>query len=73
MVATSKGTKMPRGDKTAIQNKELVIPCKSIDELFKAKIIYWLRKIKTLNSQNTELGMLRDTLLPKFLTGEIEV
>lgn len=73
MVATSKGTKMPRGDKKAIQNKELVIPCKSIDESFKAKIVNLLRKVKILNSQNTELGMLRDTLLPKLLTGEIEV
>ena len=73
MVAGSKGTKMPRGDKQQIMTYPLSIP--SNDELcrFNAIAIPVLSHIERNRIENTRLSSLRDALLPKLMSGEIDV
>ena len=73
MVAGSKGTKMPRGDKQQIMTCPVSIP--SNDELcrFNAIAIPVLSHIERNRIENTRLSSLRDALLPKLMSGEIDV
>ena len=74
MVAGSKGTKMPRGDKQQIMN----IPCCST--IGRRKLAGFntiasplLEQIYSNRAENKRLSILRDTLLPKLMSGEIDV
>lgn len=73
MVAGSKGTKMPRGDKQQIMTYPVMIP--SDDELtaFNAIAIPILAQIQCNRSENTRLSALRESLLPKLMSGELDV
>ena len=73
MVAGSKGTKMPRGDKRQIMTYPVNIP--SNDELciFNAIAIPILSHIEGNRVENMCLSSLRDALLPKLMSGEIDV
>ena len=73
MVAGSKGTKMPRGDKRQIMIYPVNIP--SNDELcgFNAIAIPILSRIEGNRGENVRLSSLRDALLPKLMSGEIDV
>lgn len=73
MVAGSKGTKMPRGDKQQIMTYPVVLP--SINELedFNAIALPLLKKICSLRLENKRLSALRDSLLPKLMSGELDV
>ncbi len=73
MMLTSKGAKMPRGDKSAIMNYLFVCSPNKL-------LIHYSRTINSfiyLNNkyvnQNEILSSIRDTLLPKLLTGEIDL
>ena len=73
MVAGSKGTKMPRGDKQQIMTYPVVLP--SEEELAGFNIIAspLLEQIYSNSAENKRLSILRDTLLPKLMSGEIDV
>lgn len=73
MTATSKGTKMPRGDKVAIMSWSVAIPPLILVEEFsnKVKPMYLANNIRS--KQAISLSELRDTLLPKLMSGELRI
>ena len=73
MVAGSKGTKMPRGDKQQIMNYPVVLPDKESLDLFNGLIVPMLDQIATNRIESNRLVALRDALLPKLMSGELDV
>ena len=73
MVAGSKGTKMPRGDKQQIMNYPIVLPDKESLDLFNGLIVPMLDQIATNRIESSRLAALRDALLPKLMSGELDV
>lgn len=73
MTATSKGTKMPRGDKKAIMNWEVTIPPLALMEHFSCLVKPLIKKVPVHNENNAKLESLRDTLLPKLISGELRI
>ena len=73
IVAGSKGTKMPRGDKQQIMNYPVVLPDKESLDLFNGLVVPMLDQIASNRIENSRLAALRDTLLPKLMSGEPDV
>lgn len=73
MVAGSKGTKMPRGDKQQIMTYPVVLPSEEELAGFNTIALPLLEQIYSNRSENKRLSILRDTLLPKLMSGEIDV
>lgn len=73
MIAGSKGTKMPRGDKQQIMTYPVYVP--SDEELVGFNDIARpvLKQVQLNREENKWLIVLRDTLLPKLMSGEIDV
>lgn len=73
MVAGSKGTKMPRGDKQQIMSYPVVLP--SDEELgeFNDLALPILTQIHSNRSENKRLSVVRDAILPQLMSGEIDV
>ncbi|HCD3612588.1 TPA: restriction endonuclease subunit S, partial [Klebsiella pneumoniae] len=71
MMQTSKGVKMPRGDKKAIMEWSCIEPTIELVRLFSNKVKEFYSYIESHNRENIQLSQLRDTLLPKLLSGEI--
>ena len=73
MVAGSKGTKMPRGDKQQIMVYPICIPSAEYIEKFNQAVAPMLETVYTNRIEASNLANLRDTLLPKLMNGEIDV
>jgi len=73
MVAGSKGTKMPRGDKQQIMKYPIYIPTGEEMMDFNSIAQPILNKVRSNQEENKRLIELRDTLLPKLMAGEIDV
>ena len=73
MVAGSKGTKMPRGDKQQIMTYTVHIPSDTELNEFNKLAKPMLAQIESNRLENISLSALRDGLLPKLMSGEIEV
>lgn len=73
MLATSKGAKMPRGDKDAIMGWHCVQPTVEVKKAYSKAIKEFYSSIDSMNKENKILEKLRDTLLPKLLSGELEI
>ena len=73
MVAGSKGTKMPRGDKQQIMTYPVVLPSEEQLAGFNTIASPLLEQIYSNRAENKRLSILRDTLLPKLMSGEIDV
>ena len=73
MVAGSKGTKMPRGDKQQIMVYPICIPSAEYIEKFNQAVAPMLETVYTNRIEANNLANLRDTLLPKLMNGEIDV
>ena len=73
MVAGSKGTKMPRGDKQQIMTYPVVVPAESELEEFNAIAFPVLEQLNSNKAENKRLSALRDALLPKLMSGEIDI
>lgn len=73
MVAGSKGTKMPRGDKQQIMTYPIHIPTNEELEDYNAIAMPILQNIYSNVRETTSLSALRDTLLPHLMSGEIDV
>lgn len=73
MVAGSKGTKMPRGDKQQIMTYPVVLPAENELEEFNAIAFPVLEQLNSNRAENKRLSALRDALLPKLMSGEIDI
>ena len=73
MTRTAKGAKMPRGDKDAIMGWRFPCPDEALMVYFAEKVRPHYEYINSLKSENDSLAKLRDTLLPKLLSGELSV
>ena len=73
MVAGSKGTKMPRGDKQQIMNYPVVLPDKESLDHFNGLTAPMLDQIATNRVVSSRLAALRDALLPKLMSGELDI
>ncbi len=73
MVAGSKGTKMPRGDKQQIMTYTVHIPSEAELDEFNELAKPLLARIESNRLENIRLSALRDGLLPKLMSGEIDV
>ncbi|MBM7355869.1 restriction endonuclease subunit S [Lelliottia amnigena] len=73
MMATSKGSKMPRGDKKAILGWDLVIPTLSLRLFFSEKVNDFYTSSNSRHHENITLNQLRNTLLPKLISGELRL
>ncbi|WAU77270.1 restriction endonuclease subunit S [Acinetobacter sp. TR3] len=73
MMASSKGSKMPRGDKKAIMDFQIIVPPISLRCLYSAKVRSFYFYQNKLKIENQTLIDLRDTLLPRLLSGEISL
>ena len=73
MVAGSKGTKMPRGDKQQIMTYPVALPSDEELEEFNALALPILTHIHSNRGENERLAAVRDALLPKLMSGEIDV
>jgi type I restriction enzyme S subunit len=51
----------------------LAVPPASVAEQFEHRVSPWFQKMKANDEQSVALGTIRDTLLPKLLSGEIRV
>lgn len=66
----AKGTKMPRGDKKQMMTFPICTNCNSTD----LQLLHELASmIGTNHAESRQLMRLRDTLLPKLMSGEIDV
>ena len=66
----AKGTKMPRGDKKQMMTFPICTNCNSTD----LQLLHELANmIGTNHAESRQLMRLRDTLLPKLMSGEIDV
>jgi type I restriction enzyme S subunit len=73
MTRTAKGAKMPRGDKDAIMGWRFPCPDEPLMIAFSKKFRPYYAHIGNLTSQNKSLTALRETLLPKLLSGELSI
>ena len=73
MMTTAKGAKMPRGDKKAIMDWRLSIPPRELQEYFSKFVHHYYQVIPIRNKETEALTSLRDTLLPKLISGEITI
>ncbi|ENZ3817630.1 restriction endonuclease subunit S [Pseudomonas aeruginosa] len=73
MMRTSKGAKMPRGDKEAIAGWKF--PCAPLElrKAFSKMVRTFYSYIESINLESKQLSELRDTLLPKLLSGDLSV
>ena len=67
------GAKMPRADWAQMEKYPILIPSESIRQEFEEFIWNNTRRVKVLALQNHILAEARDRLLPKLMSGEIEV
>lgn len=70
---TSQGTKMPRANWDVLVNYPLVLPPVVIGARFNEIIIDFVSTIQNLIFRNRNLRRARDLLLPKLISGEIDV
>ncbi|VXA78291.1 MULTISPECIES: restriction endonuclease subunit S [Aeromonas] len=73
MMATSKGSKMPRGDKKAILEWGLIVPPLNLRLFFSEKVSNFYTSSYGRHHENITLAQLRDTLLPKLISGELRL
>ena len=73
MVAGSKGTKMPRGDKQQIMTYPIYVPTHDELDEYNAIAIPILDEIYRNTREILNLSSLRDTLIPRLISGEIDV
>jgi restriction endonuclease S subunit len=67
------GSKMPRADWNLMEMHSLVVPPRALLETLNETIKPMLDQLRTLALQNLKLRAARDLLLPRLMSGEIEV
>jgi type I restriction enzyme, S subunit len=71
--AVADGTRMPRVDWKSISNYEIFLPSDTLISQFNEVTFPFYEEIIENNQQSKTLAVIRDTLLPKLMSGEIEV
>lgn len=71
--AGSTGTKMPRTNWADMARYEVPLPPKSIAEVFTQMVSPAIERINSEIHESRVLAQLRDTLLPKLISGQIRV
>ncbi|BAQ10768.1 restriction modification system DNA specificity domain [Bacillus sp. OxB-1] len=71
--ATATGTRMPRTGWKQISKYEIVLPTEDVAEQFNKLLKPFYEKITEAIFETKSLRSMRDTLLPKLLSGEIEL
>lgn len=64
---------MPRGDKQQIMTYPIVMPSKVALAEFNTIALPLIKQIYSNRAENKRLSLLRDTLLPKLMSGELDV
>ncbi|WP_214798646.1 MULTISPECIES: restriction endonuclease subunit S [unclassified Exiguobacterium] len=67
------GAVQPKINQTNLNNIRVVIPEREVLKLFNEFTSPIFKKIRIANDENSNLEKLRDTLLPRLLSGEIEL
>ena len=70
---TSTGTRMPRTNWNDMSKYEIIIPSIEIVKTFNYQLVPFVNKIKSHIFESHTLATIRDTLLPKLMSGEIRV
>ncbi len=70
---TSQGTKMPRADWKVLVKYPVIIPPDQITQRFSSFVRDIVKQIQNLIFQNRNLRQTRDLLLPKLISGELDV
>ena len=70
---TSQGTKMPRADWKVLVKYPAIIPPDQITQRFSSFVRDIVNQIQGLIFRNTNLRQTRDLLLPKLISGEIDI
>ena len=70
---TAQGSKMPRAEWNVLAEYQIVIPPDQIIQRFSSFTCEVVGKIQNLIFQNKALRKTRDLLLPKLISGEIDV
>ena len=73
MMAGSKGTKMPRGDKSQIMRYPIMMPPKALIDQFIACAEPVMQQIKYNEEDNKNLFSIRDYLLPILMSGQATI
>ena len=73
VMSGAKGTKMPRGDKQQIMKYPIVIPNDHVLEEYSNFVESMFEFISSSKKEIQTLSTLRDTLLPKLMSGQIKV
>jgi type I restriction enzyme, S subunit len=71
--AGSTGTKMPRTSWTEMARYNVTLPPEPVSEAFSGMILPWVNRLIASIHEARTLGMLRDTLLPRLISGELRV
>jgi len=72
MASSASGTNVSHLSKKFIENHKIVIPTKQVLELFASQVKPLFEAQGLLESENRSLITMRDLLLPKLMSGEIE-
>lgn len=72
-VQTSQGTKMPRANWDVLKEYDVVVPSEQLLDQFNEIASDAVNQIALLSSKNRNLKKQRDLLLPKLISGEIEL
>ena len=67
------GSAVPTLNRNHVHNLPVVMPPKNIVEAFNAQVMPLMKRQKANEDQSRTLATLRDTLLPKLLSGELSV
>lgn len=67
------GGAIPTLNRNVLSNIEVIEPTDELQEMFATITEAQYRKIRNLEKQNNQLKMARDVLLPKLMSGEVEV
>jgi type I restriction enzyme S subunit len=70
---TSNGTKMPRADWKVLKSYPVALPDETLLARFNGLVLPLFATLKLLNRKNANLRAQRDMLLPKLISGEIDV
>ncbi|PWE28423.1 restriction endonuclease subunit S [Maritimibacter sp. 55A14] len=70
---TSNGTKMPRADWKVLKSYPVALPDDALLARFNGFVLPLFATLKSLNRKNANLRAQRDLLLPKLVSGEIDV
>lgn len=70
---TSQGTKMPRASWRVLQQYQVAMPPAELNEVFNAQVFQSIELIHRLCLKNANLRMTRNLLLPRLLSGELDV